>query len=132
MLGLSLSSGERGLSSLFNSKDCFPAFLCSNVTYKYSCSGCCATYYGKISRNLRIRGSEHLGIGKSGSKLASQSTSTIWDHLKQTGRTGSLEDFSIISKKDNSFDLLIHESLLIQRDNPSCNSQVSSIPMVLF
>ena len=31
-----------------------------------------------------------------------------------------------------SYDLLIHESLLIQRDRPSLNSQQSSISLVLF
>ena len=74
----------------------------------------------------------HLGIGKSGSKLASPSPSSIWEHFKQTGNTGSLEDFSIINKTDNSLDLLIHESLLNQRDNSSLNAHLSSIPMVLF
>ena len=41
-------------------------------------------------------------------------------------------DFSILAKTDNSFDLLIYESLLILRDRPSLNSQQSSIPMALF
>ena len=120
----------RQLSSLFKFKDCFPSFPCSNVSYR--CSDCGDTYYCKRSRNLRIRSSEHLGISKSGSRFASPSPSSIWEHLKQAGYTGSLEDFSIISKTANSFDLLIHESLLIQSDNPSLNSQLSSIPMVLF
>ena len=43
-----------------------------------------------------------------------------------------LDDFEIISKTDNHFDLLIHESLLIKGDTPCLNSQTSSIPMVSF
>lgn len=72
-----------------------------------------------------------MDIGKSDSKLTSPNPSATWDHIKQTGHIASLDDFSIISKTDNFFDL-IHESLLIQRDRPCLNSQQSSIPMVLF
>ena len=102
------------------------------MIYKYSYSGCNATYYGKTSRNLKIRCNEHLGIDKKGSKLASPSPSSIWDHIKQTGHSALLENFSIISMSDNSFNLLIHESLLFQRDSPCLNSQQSSIPIVMF
>ena len=40
--------------------------------------------------------------------------------------------FEIIGKKDNHFDLLIHESLVIKGDTHSLNSQTSSIPIVSF
>ena len=74
------------------------------------CNGCSATYYGKASRNLKIRSNERLGIGKE--------STILMGHLKQRGHTESLEDFCISSKTDNSLDFLIRESLLIQRDNP--------------
>ena len=70
----------------------------SNVIYKYSCSGCNATYYGKTARNLKVCCCEHLGITKSVETCAPASTSSIWDHIKQTGHIGKLEDFSIISR----------------------------------
>ena len=57
------------ISSLLRYKDCFPSLLCSSVLYKFSCSGCNATYYGKNSMNLLIRCNEHLGIKRSGHKL---------------------------------------------------------------
>ena len=72
------------------------------------------------------------GLNKSGGAHTSPSSSSIWDYIKQSGHSGTLEDFSIISKSDNSFDLLTHESLLIQRDRPTLNSQQFSIPMTLF
>ena len=120
------------LSFLFKYKDFFTPLVCSDVIYKCSCSGCNATYYGKAFRNLKIRCYEHFGLNKSGGKRASTSSSSIWDVIKQSGHIGTLEDFSIISKSDNSFDLLIHESLFIQGDRPTLNSQQSTIPMVLF
>ena len=113
-------------------KDLIPPLVCSNVIYKYSCSGCIATYYGKTCINLKIPCYKHLGTNKSGGKRACPSSSSVWDHIKQSGHAGTLEDFSIISKTDMTFDLLIHESLLIQRDRPNLNSQQSSISMVLF
>ena len=57
---------------------------------------------------------------------------TVGDHISKSGHDASLENFEIISRTDNSFDLLIHESLLILRDRPSINSQLSSIPLALF
>ena len=109
-----------------------PTLVCSNVIYKFSCSGCNAFYYGKTNRNLLIRCNEHLGININGRELSSLSPSSIRDHVKQTGHTASFDDFCVISKISNLYDLLIHESLLIQRDKPSLNSQQSSISMVLF
>ena len=120
------------ISSMFQYKDRIPTLVCSNVIYKFSCSGCNASYYGKTNRNLLIRCNEHLGINRNGRELSSPSPSSIRNHIKQTGHTASIDDFSVISKTSNSYDLLIHESLLIQRDRPSLNSQQSSISMVLF
>ena len=95
-------------------------------------SGCNATYYGKTSRNLMIRCREHLSINKLGQEIKSYVPSSIKEHICKFGHTASFDNFSILSKSDNSFDLLIHESLLIQRDRPSLNSQQSSIPLSLF
>ena len=117
---------------MFQYKDRISTLVCSNVIYKFSCSGCNASYYGKTKRNLLIRCNEHLGINRNGRELSSPSLPSIRDHIKQTGHTASIDDFSVISKTTNSYDLLIHESLLIQRDRPSLNSQQSSISMVLF
>ena len=55
------------------------------------------------------------------------SPSSNRDYVKQTGHIASIDDFCIISKTDNSYDLLIHESLLLQKDRPILNSQQSSI-----
>ena len=120
------------MSLLFQHKDRFPSLVCSNVVCKFSCSGCNSAYYGKTTRNFLVRCNEHLGVNKSGYKLAAPSPSSIRDHVKQTGHIASIDDFCIISKMDNSYDLLIHESLLIQKDRPILNSQQFSISMVLF
>ena len=119
------------ISSLFRFKDKFPFLICSSVVYRYKCPGCHASYYGKTTRNLVVRCREHLGINKAGQKIKS-SSSAIGDHISESGHDASLENFEIISRTDNSFDLLIHESLLILRDRPTLNGQLSSIPLMLF
>ena len=52
--------------------------------------------------------------------------------FKRTGHCANLENFTILEKANNEYDLLIFESLLILRDRPSLNAQNSSIPLVLF
>ena len=44
----------------------------------------------------------------------------------KSGHDASHENIEIISRTDNSFDLLIHESLLILRERPMLNSKLSS------
>ena len=58
--------------------------------------------------------------------------SAIGDDISQSGHAASLEDFSVLDRANNEFDLLIHESLLILRDRPSLRSQQSSILLALF
>ena len=85
--------------------------MCSNVIYKYKCSGCNAIYCGNTKRHLVVRGREHLGINKAGQKIKSN-FSSIGDHISKSGHKESFDDFEIISKTENHFHLLIHESLL--------------------
>ena len=59
-------------------------------------------------------------------------SSPIKDHIKETGHAASFDDFCILDKVKNNFDLQIHESLLILRDRPTLNQQNSSIPLYLF
>ena len=48
------------LSSLFRFKDVIPKELRSHLVYKFSCSSCNATYYGKTERYLNVRSGEQL------------------------------------------------------------------------
>ena len=56
---------------------------------------------------------------KSGGRRSCPKSASVGDHIKQSGHEGTLEDFSIISKTSMTFELLIHESLLIQRIDPT-------------
>ena len=119
------------IENLFPFKDHIPTNICSSVVYKFTCSSCQAAYYGKTSRHFVVRCREHLGINKKGISIKSASSS-IRDHINETGHAASFDDFCILDKANNNFDLLIHESLLILRDRPTLNQQNSSIPLYLF
>ena len=69
------------LSSLFRFKDVIPKELKSHLVYKFSCSSCNATYYGKTERHLNVRSGEHIGLSPlTGNRVACK-LSAISDHL---------------------------------------------------
>ena len=112
-------------------KDRVPSHVCSSVVYKFTCSSCQATYYGKTSRHFIVRCREHLGINRKGNSVKG-AASAIKDHVNDTGHSASLDDFCIIDKVNNKLEFLIHESLLILKDRPTLNFQSSSISLCLF
>ena len=60
-------------------------------------------------------GCNHIESNKAGQKIKS-SFSSIGDHISKSDHKASFDDFEIISKTENHFDLRINESLLIQQD----------------
>jgi len=110
-----------------------PCHVCSSVVYEFTCGSYQATYYCKTSHHFIVRCREHLAINKKGNSIKGVS-SVIKDHMNDTGHSASLENFCIIDRTNNEldFDLLLHESLLILRDDPTLNFQSSSIPLCLF
>ena len=121
------------LSQLFTIKDKIPNALRSCVVYSFTCRCCSATYLGQTVRHLHIRVSEHLGVSPlTGSKSSNPTMSSILSHLDSTGHSASLNDFKIISCCSSSDELLIRESLLINKLEPSLNLQGSSVPLLLL
>ena len=102
------------VKSFFTFKDKLPKMLLSGLVYKYKCSGCNATYYGKTKRNFKVRICEHLGIshltGKK-VKIDNNKLMAIQEHLLCCNYSPSFEDFSILTRESNDFKLKIMESL---------------------
>ena len=119
------------LSQLFTFKDKIPNALRSCVVYSFTCRCCSATYLGQTVRHLHTRVSEQLGVSPlTGSKSSNPTMSSI--HLGSTGHSASLNDFKIISCCSSPDELLIRESLLINKLKPSLNLQGSSVPLLLL
>ena len=124
---------QRKLSNLFRFKDRIPNDLVSAVVYKYTCRRCNSSYYGETDRHLKVRCGEHIGISPLTLKKTRPSKdSSIRDHLLECDNIPSFDEFTILAHGNKKFLLEIKESLLIKRDKPILNKNISSAVLHLF
>ena len=101
--------------------------LCSNVVYLFKCPSCPARYVGSTSRWLKHRILEHRGKSfRTGATLGKPGFSSIRDHSHLHDHPFTSTDFQILSKHTNRLDLLISESLYINKMQPELNNQTTS------
>ena len=121
------------LSNSFRFKDPIPRDLISGVVYKFQCGPCNESYYGKSTRHLDIRSGKHIDVSPlTGKKVKPINNSAVRDHLLYCNYLPSFDNFSILSHENKKFLLEIKKSLLIMRDKPSLNRNISSAPLYLF
>ena len=129
-----IKSGRK-MGSFFNFKDAIHTHLRSLVVYKYTCSSCNVTYLGKTKRHFKVRMCEHLGIshitGKP-RKYNAKQTTAVKEHIRESGHQGEFKDFKIMCNAGTNFELLLKESLLIQKHNPVLNKQIKTFQLSLF
>ena len=134
-LKIVLKSGTK-IGSLFKFKDPIPSNIRSLVVYKFKCSSCNATYIGKTKRHHKIRMCEHLGISyRTGAptKFNKNTTTSIRDHIMETGHQNKFENFEFLSFGKNNLECLIKEKFLIQKYSPPLiNKQVENFKLSLF
>ena len=66
----------------------------SFLSYKFQCSSCNATYYGKTKRHFKDRVSEHMGASaRTGKNIKSTKNSCMRDHMLVCNNIVSFEDF---------------------------------------
>ena len=80
---------------------------------------------GRAHRNFPINPISPL-------KVKPFAESLILDHLLFCNHDPSFDDFTILAQGTNKFLLEIKESLLIKRDKPILNKNISSAPLFLF
>ena len=121
------------LSSFFRFKDRIPLGLRSRVVYKFKCQCCDALYFGETIRHLHTRISEHMGISAcTGKPLSKPSFSNILSYHQSSGHPIDPDDFSILTSCSSTFELLLRESLLISKFQPSLNANLRSVPLTLY
>ena len=125
------------LKNLLVFKDRIPLNVRSHLLYRYTCSGCNATYIGKTRRHYLVRVFEHLGISmRTHKKFAYNPTyknnSAILNHINCNKCVGKEENFKILGSATNDYHLCIKESLLIHKQKPEMNTSDSSVPLSLF
>ena len=121
------------LNTLFHFKDSHEKKIRSGIIYRYTCSNCNVTYYGKTFRHFYTKAAEHMGISNLTKKrLKNVKQPAISDHLLQSNFTINFDNFGILAAKSSKFKLLLRESLLIKRDKPILNRTIKSFPLELF
>ena len=121
------------LDTLFGFKGIIDKKIRSHLVYRYSCSSCNATYYGKTYRHFFARAAEHMGASNlTGKRVKDVKESAVSDHVLACDCVIDFDHFDILVSDTNSFRLLIKESLLIKRDKPNLNRTVKSFPLKLF
>ena len=114
----------RRLSKCFSFKDRLPKSLLSGLVYKFKCSDCNVTYYGKTKRHFKVRISEHLGVSPLTEKRVKPGyqTTAIFDHIFN----------STLALLQNIVFVLSDGESLIERGRPDLNRSIKSMPLELF
>ena len=120
--------------NLFKVKDVTPLSLRSNVVYCFECSSCQAAYVGQTARHLHQRISEHRGVSHiTNNEVKSKVHSKIRDHkLTCVNSKIGKENFKILATGNTSLELLVKETLLIQRHRPTLNANIGSYELLLY
>ena len=80
----------------------------SDILYRYTCSNCKVTYYGKTCRHLLTGSAEHMGVSNlTGKRLKCVKQSAVSDHLLECNCSIDFDHFDILASDANRFKLLI-------------------------
>ena len=107
--------------------------MCSLLCYKFQCSSCNATCYGKTKHQFKVRVSEHMGVSaRTGKNIKSTKNSAVRDHMLVCNNIVSFENFSLLANGTNDFRTKLQETFLIHRDGPQLSKISQSGPLILF
>ena len=120
------------LGNNFHFKDQIPKDLTLGVVSKFQCGVCNDSYYGGCMRHLNVRIGDHIGISPLTIKQVKPKNSSVSDHLLFCNHSASYDDFSILTRENKKFLLELKESLLIMRNKPSLNRNITSAPVYLL
>ena len=85
----------------------FPKNLCPGIVYSFKRNNCNTIYYRKTKRHFYFRAAEHMGISHlTNKRLKNVKQSAISDHLLTCDSNINFNDFKILSKDSNNFNLL--------------------------
>ena len=116
------------LGKNFHFQNRIPKGLTSDVVYKFQCGLCNESYYGECVRHLNARIGKHNSISPLTKKQVKPKNSSVADPLLFSKHSVSYDDFSILTK----FLLELKENLLIMRDKPSLNRNITLAPLDVF
>ena len=83
-------------------------------------------------RQLNVRIGQHNGISPLTEKEVKLKNSSLFNHLLICNHSASYDDFSIPMHGNKMFLLKLKEALLIMKDKPSFNRDITWAPLHLF
>ena len=83
-------------------------------------------------RHLNVRIGERIGISPLTEKQVKPKNSSVADHSLLCNHSASYNDFSILTRESKKILLELKESLLIMRDKPSLNRNITLAPLYLL
>ena len=104
----------------------------SGVFYKFQSGLCYEFCYGECVRQLNIGSGKHISNVPPTKKHLKQKNSFVGDNLLFFNHLASYGDFSILRRENKNFLLELKESLLIVRDKPFLNRNITSASLYLF
>ena len=120
------------LGNNFRLKDQIPKDLTSDVVYKFQCGLCNESYHSKYVRHLNVTINEHIGALPLPKKQVKPEKMSVADHLPFHNHPASYDNFRNLTRENKTILLEVNESLLIMRDKPSLNRNITSAPLYLF
>ena len=120
------------LSNNFHFKDWILKDLTSGVVYKFQCGLCNESYYGECVRHLTVRLCSTYWFITTYQKRIKSKNSSLGNHLLFCNHSASYDDFNILTLENKKLLLEVKESLLIMRDKPTFNKNITSAPLYLF
>ena len=103
------------------------------VACKFQCGRYNASYYGETYRHLKVKSGEDIGISPlTFEKVKPSAKTSTRDHPLFRNHDPSFDDFNNLAQGTNTFSLEIKENLLVKRDKPMLNKNISSTPLFLF
>ena len=119
------------LGSFLRNSSFLPQDLRSSVVYLFTCPQCALRYVGSTSRWLKHRTLEHKGQSiRTKQPLTKPSFSAIREHSLNEDHPYTSQDFTILAQTSDKLDLLISESLYIEKMRPQLNSSLSAFPLL--
>ena len=118
-----ISTNNYSIGSLFKHKMPLPDFLCSSVVYSYSSLECATPQYiGSTIRQLQCRIDEHKGISvRTKLPVSTPNFSSIREYCNNKNMIINNNQFKILSRCSNPFDIRLLEALYIKKLSPPLN-----------
>ena len=126
-----LFKNKTRLGNNFRLKDQIPKDLTSDVVYKFQCGLCNESYHGKCVRHLNVTINEHIGTLPLPKKQVKPEKMSVADHLPFRNHPASYDNFRNLTRENKRILLELNESLLIMRDKPFLNRNITSAPLYL-